>query len=302
MKNLIAFIIIFPLVIFSQNHVIPLWENEIPNSRVFAKSKVDELSSADYFYSVTRPEMSVYLPTNRNLSGKAILVIPGGGYWKITYSWEGTDIAKWLNANGIAAIVLKYRLPKQELDIELDKSPLLDVSRAMRIVRANAKKWNIDSSKVGVIGFSAGGHLASTLATHNDAVEKENYDSLSSISSHPDFLALMYPVITMSKEFTEKGSRKNLIGGNPTKELVEYYSNEKHVTSDTPPTFIVHASDDEVVPVRNSIVFYEALQHAGVNAEMHIYQKGGHGFALANNNNKLKSWRGLFLSWLENLE
>lgn len=301
MKNLIFFITLFPMVIFSQNYVIPLWENEIPNSRVSAKSEVDEPSNADYFYSVTRPEISVYLPTNRNLSGKAILVIPGGGYWKLTYSWEGTDIAKWLNANGIAAIVLKYRLPKQELDIELDKSPLLDASRAMRIVRANAKKWNIDSSKIGVIGFSAGGHLASTLATHYDAEEKENYDSLSSISSRPDFLALMYPVITMSKEFTEKGSRKNLIGDNPTKELVEYYSNEKHVTSNTPPTFIVHASDDEVVPVRNSIVFYEALQHNGVNVEMHIYQNGGHGFALANNNNKLKSWRGLFLAWLESL-
>jgi acetyl esterase/lipase len=280
---------------------VPLWENKIPNSKISAKTEIEESSLNEYFYSVTRPEISVYLPTNKNISGKAVLVIPGGGYWKLSYSLEGIDIAKWLNSNGIIAIVLKYRLPNIEYDVVLDKSPLLDASRAMQIIRANADKWAIDKNKIGVIGFSAGGHLASMLATHYNEGNNGLIDSLSSISSRPDFTILMYPVITMDEEFAELGSRKNLLGDNPSKELVEYYSNEKQVTSNTPPTFIVHASDDEVVPVKNSLVFYEALQKNSVKAEMHIYQTGGHGFALANNNDKLKTWRELLLSWLKNL-
>ncbi len=300
-KKVGLFLLFFPIFISAQNYVVPLWKNEIPNSKVVAKTLADEPSNGDYFYSVTRPEISVYLPTNRNLTGKAVLIIPGGGYWKVTYSWEGTDIAKWLNANGIAAIVLKYRLPKQEFDKVLDKSPLVDANRAMKIIRANADKWNIDKNKIGVIGFSAGGHLASSLATHYDEEQVGIIDSLSNISSRPDFMALLYPVITMNKEFAESGSRKNLLGDNPSEELVEYHSNEKQVTSNTPPTFIVHASDDNVVPVKNSLLFYEALQKNGVKTEMHIYQTGGHGFALANTNNKLKTWRKLFLSWLSDL-
>jgi acetyl esterase/lipase len=301
MKKNILVLLLFPIFISAQNYVIPLWENEIPNSKVIPKSVVDDPSNSEYFYSVTRPEISVYLPTNRNLSGRAMLVIPGGGYWKVTYSWEGTDVAKWLNANGIAAIVLKYRLPKLEFDKVLDKSPLLDANRAMRIIRANADEWNIDKNKIGVIGFSAGGHLASSLATHYDEEQIGIIDSLSGISSRPDFTVLMYPVITMNKEFAESGSRKNLLGDNPSEELVEYYSNEKQVTSSTPPTFIVHASDDNVVPVKNSLFFFEALQKNKVKTEMHIYETGGHGFALANNNDKLKTWRELLLLWLRNL-
>ncbi len=297
-KLIVIFLLLFPFVISAQNFTLPLWENNIPNSN---NSNIEESYTNQHYYVVTNPEIAVYMPSKWNNTHQAVLVIPGGGYHAIAYTWEGTDVAKWLNANGIVAVVLKYRLPNDTTsNIVRYKSPLLDASRAIRMIRANAKKWDIDKNNVGVMGFSAGGHLASTLGTHFNQ-EKNRNDKIDSLSSRPDFLVLMYPVISMSAEYTHKGSKNNLLGKNPSKELCKYYSNEKQVTADTPPTFLVAASDDGVVPVENSIRFYEALREKGIDTEMHIYQKGRHGFSLANKKGSLGSWKDRCLDWLNNL-
>ena len=298
MKSSILLILIFPLFISAQSFILPLWENNIPNS---TKAEVEESHIGSHKYVIPKPDIAVYLPAKRNTSGQAVLIIPGGGYHAIAYTWEGTDVAKWLNANGIIAVVLKYRLPNDTTsNIDRYKSPMLDASRAIRIIRANAAKWNIDENNIGVMGFSAGGHLASTLGTHFNQ-EKSRDDEIDSLSSRPDFMVLMYPVITMSAESTHMGSKKNLLGENPSKGLMKYFSNEKQISSNTPPTFLVHCSDDNVVPVQNSILFYEALQQNDVGAEMHIYQKGSHGFSLANGKGSLGSWKDRCIDWLKNL-
>ena len=303
MKYLIMLVLISPLMIVGQNFTIPLWENGIPNFKTTVDSEIKDKLDGEYYRIVREPAISVYLPSKHNITGEAVLVIPGGGYHKLSYVWEGIDVAKWLNANGVVAIVLKHRLPTDlENNIVRDKSPMLDASRAMRIIRANAEKWNIDKNKIGVIGFSAGGHLASTLGTHYNQAGVEKYDEIDSGSSRPDFLALIYPVISMSAEFGHTGSKKNLLGKNPSEELIEYYSNEKHVTSDTPPTFLLHSSDDNVVSVKNSIKFYEALQENKVKAELHIYPYGGHGFSLANGKGYLSTWKNRFIDWLRDIE
>ena len=297
-KLIVIFILLFPLVISAQNFTLSLWENNIPNTK---NSNIKESYTNEHYNVVTNPEIAVYMPSKWNNTHQAILVIPGGGYHAIAYTWEGTDVAKWLSANGIVAVVLKYRLPNDTLVNKVRyKSPLLDASRAIRMIRANAERWDIDKDNIGVMGFSAGGHLASTLGTHFNQ-EKNRNDKIDSLSSRPDFMVLMYPVISMSAKYTHKGSKNNLLGKNPSKELLEYYSSEKQVTADTPPTFLVAASDDKVVPVENSICFYEALHEKGIDAEMHIYQKGGHGFSLANKKGSLSSWKDLCLDWLNNL-
>ena len=297
-KLMVIYLLLFPLIISAQNIILPLWEGNIPNS---TNVGVEESNTSNHKYVIPKPEMALYLPAKRNISGQAVLVIPGGGYHAIAYRWEGTDVAKWLNANGIVAAVLKYRLPNDTTsNIVRYKSPLLDASRAIRIIKANAEKWNIDKNNIGIMGFSAGGHIASTLGTHFNQ-EKSRDDKIDSLSSRPDFMVLMYSVITMSEESRHKGSTKNLLGENPSKELLDYFSNEKHVTSDTPPTFLVHCSDDGVVRVKNSLLFYEALIENNVSAEMHIYKKGRHGFSLANKKGYLNSWKNRCLDWLNNL-
>jgi len=282
---------ILPNINIAQDYVIPLWENN-------AQNIVDEATDSEYFYSVLRPEISVYLSTKRSATGQAILIIPGGGYHKVTFRWEGTDVAKWLNANGIAGIVLKYRLPNIERDSQSKNYPLLDARKAIKIIRKNANKWNISKEKIGVMGFSAGGHLASMLGT----IECKNKSEHDTANTCPNFMILMYPVITMDEKITESGSKENLIGRNPPTELIEYYSTDKQISSKTPETFIVHASDDNVVNVKNSILFYEALIRNAVGAEMHIYQNGGHGFSLANGKGYLSSWRNRCLDWLKNIQ
>lgn len=297
-KLAVIFLLVFQAVVGAQSFKLPLWENIIPNS---TNVKVEESHTGSHIYVVPKPEIEIFLPSKRNTTGQAVLVIPGGGYHAIAYTWEGTDVAKWLNANGIIAAVLRYRLPNDTTsNVVRYKSPMLDASRAIRIIRANAEKWNIDKNNIGVMGFSAGGHLASTLGTHFDQ-EKNRDDKIDSLSSRPNFMVLMYPVITMDAKYTHMGSRINLLGENPTKELIEYYSNEKQVTPNTPTTFLAAASDDNVVPVQNSISFYESLIKNGVDAEIHVYQNGGHGFSLANGKGSLSSWENRCLDWLNNL-
>ena len=244
---------------------------------------------------IDKPSITPYLAAKPN--GKAVVVFPGGGYGALAMDHEGKQIAQWLNSQGISAFVLKYRLgPKYHHPVELG-----DASRAVRAVRAGAVKWKIQPDKIGVWGFSAGGHLASSISTHFDGGDAKAEDAIDRNSSRPDFAILSYPVITLTKEqFVHKGSRKNLLGDTPDPQLVELLSSENQVTAQTPPTFLFHTNADTGVPPENSIYYYLALRKAGVPAEMHIYENGPHGVGLAPTDLVLSSWGPRLADWLRN--
>lgn len=231
-----------------------------------------------------------------NNTGCAVVVCPGGGYGGLALDHEGHQIAQWLNNRGVSAWILRYRLGSRGYHHPVQ---LGDVARAMRTVRFNAAVHGVDSSRIGVWGFSAGGHLASTAATHFDRGNADAEDPIDRVSSRPDFAVLCYPVITMDSAFTHRGSRRNLLGPNQNNgELVELLSNEKQVTKETPPTFIFHTSEDQAVPVRNAIEFYMSLQEFGVASELHVYQKGRHGVGLAGDDPILSTWPARLEDWL----
>ncbi|WP_242499295.1 alpha/beta hydrolase [Flavobacterium sp. 140616W15] len=266
--------------IYAQDKIIPLWITPIPNAINNAEYTEKEVLKDGIVTSVSHvsiPTLSIFTPHETKSNGTAILIFPGGGYSHLSIDKEGTKVAKWLNTLGITAFVIKYRLPSDLIMKDKTIGPLQDAQEAMRFIRKNASQWDLDSTKIGIIGFSAGGHLASTLSTHyNDVVYKTDY----SISARPSFSILIYPVISMTKEVVHKGSQTNLLGTNPSLELINKFSNEKTVASDTPTAFLVHATDDTVVPSENSINYYLALKKNKIPAELHLYEKGGHGFGL----------------------
>lgn len=276
-------------------------EGKIPNYQKTEENEKRETTDILRISLVQMPDMAVYLPPKRNATGQAVVICPGGGYAILAYEWEGVEVAKWLNAKGIAAIVLKYRLPNSKSNITPHLSPLLDAKRAIRIVRANAQRWNIQKDNIGIMGFSAGGHLASTLLTHFDEGDKASADSVEQQPSRPDFGVLVYPVISMSKPIMHAGSRNNLIGTNPSVELAAQYSSELQVSKNTPPVFLIHAMDDQGVPVENSLLFFQAMKEKGVPGELHVYPKGGHGFGLAVGKGTLENWTTLCTEWLRRL-
>jgi enterochelin esterase family protein len=242
-----------------------------------------------------KPTLTMHLPPADKANGAAVVVCPGGGYRALAVDHEGRQIANWLNNLGVTAFVLRYRIaPRYH-----HPAPLEDAQRALRMVRAGAKQWNIDPKRIGIWGFSAGGHLASTAGTHFDAGNKESPDPIAQVSCRPDFLILSYPVITMVPHYTHNGSRINLLGEHPDEQLVELYCNEKHVTADTPPTFLFHTDTDKAVPPENSILFYMALKKAGVPVELHLYEKGPHGVGLAQRDPVLSSWPDRLAAWLK---
>lgn len=291
------------LSLIGQEITLPLWaDGKVPNLQKTNGVEKRDTTETIHIRLVQSPDITVYRPSKKNATGQAVIICPGGGYGALAFSWEGTDVAKLLNAKGIIAIVLKYRLPNSKSNIVPNLSPLLDAKRAIRMVRANAAKWNIDKNKVGIMGFSAGGHLASTLGTHFDNGDLNSKDSIEQLSSRPDFMILVYPVISMTKNIMHKGSRNNLIGATPTEDLAKLYSNELQVTKTTPPTFLVHATDDKGVPVENSLLFYQALKDNDVPAEMHIYPAGGHGFGLALGKGYLETWTDRLVDWLRGLK
>jgi len=297
-KILLLVVVSKSMILDAQEYIIPLYNGTPPNSKVCDRKEKIEKTDAIRISNVQIPEIAVSLPSKRFANGQAVIICPGGGYARLSYSLEGTDIASYFNSIGVAALILKYRLPSSECCIEPHKVPLMDAQRAMRLVRQNAPKWNIDPQKIGIMGFSAGGHLASTLGTHFDFGNKASADSVEMQSCRPDFMILMYPVITFTDSVSHKGSKKLLIGENPVKELVTYFSNELQVKTDTPPTFLVHAEDDKAVPVENSILMYRALQKKKIPAEFHILSEGGHGFGLALNNEHVSSWTNSLKLWL----
>lgn len=271
----------------------PLYPNDIPNSKPTPAVYKEKRNEWGGITDVSIPTLTPYLVENGAIH-TAVLVIPGGGYSGVVIAHEGDSIAHAFNKIGISAFVLKYRLPNDSIMVDKTIGPLQDAQSALVMIRKNAKQWNIDSSKVGVIGFSAGGHLASTLGTHFDKPAIKGYGN---ISLRPDFMALIYPVITFGT-FAHVGSRENLIGKNPPQQLIDLYSNEKQVTAATPPTFLVHAEDDTTVPVQNTLMFYDALVKNKVKAEMHIFPAGNHGFGLNNWTTK-DYWFDRLKEWME---
>ena len=281
-----------------QGQIIPLWDEETLQTKDGDSETHDYSRDILWIENVQIPTLEIFLPVKKNATGKGVVICPGGGYAGLAYDWEGTDIAKWLNSQGIAAFVLKYRLPDHDENASSTRVSLDDAQRAIRLVRLHAEKWNVAEDEIGIMGFSAGGHLASTAGTHFNKIVSES-DDLHEISARPDYMILIYPVITMDSLHTHMGSRTRLIGASPGQELTDLYSNETQITEDTPPTFLVHSSDDEAVPVTNSLMFYKALVEKGISAEMHIYPKGGHGYALGIGGGHEQSWIQRLSEWFE---
>jgi acetyl esterase/lipase len=277
---------------------LPLYENSVPNS-IDAPNKENDTNTDGIMRiaKVSKPTITIYKPENPN--GKAVIICPGGGYGILAWEKEGTKVAELFNQWGITAFVLKYRLPDDTTMIDKSLAPLQDAQQAIRMVRKNATKWNINPKSIGIMGFSAGGHLASTAATHFAFnADKNNADTT---SVRPDFAILLYPVVSFDQTFTHKGSKFNLLGNNPNQEQTNYFSNELQVNALTPPTFLVHAGDDGSVPVENSIRFYQACIKNKVPVEMHLYPRGGHGFGL-NNKTTTDKWTERLENWLNNLK
>ena len=270
---------------------IELYKGEIPGAIGTAPDPTD--GNNFWITSVSRPSLAYY-PANEN-SGTAIIVCPGGGYAGLTYMFEGTMTAQWLSSKGISAFVLKYRLPDDKYMKDRKNGPLQDVQQAIRYVRANAKEYGIDPNKIGVIGFSAGGHLASTVSTHyNDNVYKSEYN----VSARPDFSILIYPVITLDPAETHAGTREALIGKDADKALTDKYSSHLQVTKDTPPAFLVHALDDNLVPYVNSIMYANALREQKVQCELHLYAAGDHGLRVKKPTDTQAFWHDACEKWM----
>jgi acetyl esterase/lipase len=246
---------------------------------------------------VQTPSITAYLPPSETATGDAVIICPGGGYQILAYDWEGKDIAEQWALRGVAAIVLKYRLPSETSQTMPHLCPLIDVQRAIRLVRAHATEWNI-TGRVGIKGFSAGGHLASTVSTQYDAGDAEAEDMVERFSCRPDFSILVYPVISFSKDFAHIGSRDNLLRATSDDSLIEKFSAELNVTAETPPALLIHALDDSVVSYEHSLHYVEALRLQGVPATMHLYPRGEHGFSLAKHDSYLSTWMERCYEWL----
>ena len=283
---------------YAQKDVIPLYPegvkcgNDLP-------AVTDYDGTGRIFKKVVDPEIWYYPSEKKKSNQTAILVIPGGGYWGLWFDHEGVKVAKWLNGLGISAFVLKHRVPHWESEDCRSKVALSDAQRAMRIIRANSKKWDINSNSIGVLGFSAGGHLASTLSTHHDNGLDLSEIEIDKTSSRPDFSVLVYPVVTMKYPYTHFGSRKDLLGEVPSEELVTYFSNDLQVRSDTPPAILIHTDEDKVVPPENSINYYLALRKFNIPAALHIWEGGSHGLGLAENHKgSFKNWPETVKNWM----
>jgi acetyl esterase/lipase len=260
--------------------VLPLWSGAAPGALGSAESDV--------------PAITVYLPRTMAPNTPAVIVCPGGGYGALASNHEGRQVASYLNSLGMAAFVLRYRLgPRYHHPIELG-----DAQRAMRTLRSHAAEWRIDPARIGIMGFSAGGHLAMSASTLFDAGNPRAEDVVDRAGSRPDFAVLGYSVISMTAPWTHRGSRRNLLGDNPDADLAKRLSGEEAVTKETPPTFIFQTNEDTAVPAENSVYYYLALRQAAVPAEMHVFEKGAHGVGLANDNAALSVWSTLLANWL----
>jgi len=265
------------------NEVVVLWPAGVPGA--LGEGEADT------------PTLTVYLPDPGRATGTAVVICPGGGYQMLAVDHEGRDVARWLNSLGVAAFVLRYRHgPNYQ-----HPAPIQDAQQALRTVRKRAEDWRVRPDQVGMLGFSAGGHLASTASTYFNRKPAPDESIDAAYSARPDFAVLIYPVITLDGPFAHQGSRRNLLGDNPSPDLVRRLSNDEQVTPETPPTFLVHTWADTAVPAENSLQYYAALRRAGVRAEMHLFEPGNHGFGLAPDNPVLSQWPVLCAAWLQGM-
>jgi acetyl esterase/lipase len=284
---ILTLMLMFAMSIKAQQ-IIDLYPDNIPGSK---PTGILEVNTSGMYRGVTKPNLEIYLPEKEKATGTAVVICPGGGYSVIVFQGEGVSTAKEFARNGVAAFVLKYRLPDDSSMLDKKIGPLQDAQQAIKVVRENAAQWGINPNKIGIMGFSAGGHLASTGATH---FNKSLIENSKNTSLRPDFQILVYPVISMQDNLTHPDSRSKLLGTNPSKEVVDQFSNELQVDENTPPAYITHAADDKLVDVDNSIEYFEKLRHHNVPVEMHIYPKGGHGF-----NFRQEGWMALLFKWME---
>ncbi len=293
-----SILLLFTNAMYAQKSIeIPLYDTIVPNS---IKATVGErtilVNGTRRIYTVIKPTLTVFFPKHPN--GRSIIICPGGGYIRLSIDNEGIFVAKQLNKLGITAFVLKYRLPNDTIMVDKTIGPLQDAQQAIRLVRKNAVKWKIKKDEIGIMGFSAGGHLAATALTHFNFIADKSIDDTTSV--RPNFGILIYPVINMNDSIAHIGSRDRLLGKQRKKAEADFFSNELHVNKNTPPVFIVHAGDDPTVPVENSIRFYQACIKNKVSAEMHVYPAGGHGFGLENKTTT-DNWMDRLANWLKKL-
>ena len=296
MRVIFYFIYFWSLFVFSQDTILPLYEKHIPCSS-FDKIE-NNLIIGEKDQKIHTPQLWYYPSPHPKKKGTAVLIIPGGGYKNLAFEHEGIKVAEWLNKIGISAFVLRYRTPHWEPKPCKTKVALLDAQRALQIIAENAKKWNIDNAKIGIIGFSAGGHLAATLSNHFDFISSGK--STDKKSYRPSFCILVYPVISMTDKLTHMGSKYSLLGKSPTDEEVHYFSNELQISDEkTPPTLLIHAIDDAVVIPENSIMYHEALQENKIPTRLYLMGQGGHGFGIKNAAAPTNSWLNITKEWLK---
>lgn len=293
-----VFLIVFCLfsaLDFNAQQIAPLYDQAIPNEVPNSMKETVLYWGGEFggYKSVSIPTLEIYLPKKRNVKSAAVVICPGGGYKTESYQEEGIDIAKTFVKHGVAAFILKYRLPSDSIMVDKSIGPLQDAQQAIKVLREKAANWNIDVHKIGIMGFSAGGHLASSAGVHFDSSFIPNNEQT---SLRPDFMILVYPVISMTDKLTHRDSRRKLLGEPAPVEKINYFSSELQVTDSTPPAWITHATDDKTVDVDNSIVFYEALKEHKVPVEMHIYPKGDHGFVL---NIPPEKWMSSLFEWMK---
>jgi acetyl esterase/lipase len=279
-----------PVAVTGAPVVIALWPEGVPLRQPGAP---EEHVEDGRVYNVNVPTLTKFTPPPGTANGLAAIVCPGGGYARLAVDKEGSEMQRWLNGVGVTVFILKYRVAPYQ-----HPAPLLDVLRAVRLVRAHAAEWGVDPHRIGVFGSSAGGHLAASAATLYNAPEGRTGAALDKVSARPDFIVLTYPVISMRPPFAHGGSRTNLIGAHPSEELINGLSVERHVTSETPPVFIAHTQEDQSVPVENSLLFYQSLRAAGVPVEMHLYEKGPHGFGLRAGLGPTSEWPRRCEEWM----
>jgi acetyl esterase/lipase len=280
MKHLLLLCLFFAIRPVAGQEILPLWPNGVPDTAGDEEADV--------------PSLTVYLPEEGKATGAGIVICPGGGYGHLAMDHEGHQVARWLNGYGIAAFILTYRhAPGYR-----HPTPLRDAQRAIRTVRANSEAWGVEEGRLGILGFSAGGHLAASTGMQFSWQDPLADDDIGRFSARPDFMVLVYPVISMTEDYMHRGSRNNLLGEDAGEELATMMSHEKQVTPETPPAFLVHTTTDRAVPPENSIYLYLAMREAGVDAEMHIYEKGPHGFGLAPYDPVLSTWPARCIDWL----
>ena len=295
MKRVVISCLFFFCLNLRAQQFISLYPTAIPNSRAFTKEEIRMEEDGQFlgYKNISTPTLGIFLPEEKRATGAAVIICPGGGYsWEST-QLEGVSIAKAFMRKGVTAFVLKYRLPNDSIMVDKTIGPLQDAQQAIKVVRQRAVEWGVDPRKIGIMGFSAGGHLAATAGTH---FNKAYIPNDRNISLRPDFMILVYPVISMTDQLTHFESRENLLGNSYRAEDILQFSNELHVTSDTPPTWLTHAGDDNMVTVGNSVIFYQELIRNKIPTEMHLYPKGNHGFVLSIPTDK---WMQPLFEWME---